>query len=361
LPMKLNGFNTTDSLSKTQLLMIKACIAKSASGHSAAVREWEATVVMNEMDYRCLRLVPFFMHKNKQWGIATLHDKRLKVIYKYWWLKTQHTFNQLKVVNATLLKHGIQPIVIKGASIMSFYVLPELRSMADFDVLIRPAEIKKALEILKTIGYEADKAKEPLLFKHFGLITAFSHSFDFTHSLTGTRLDLHWKFGSLCSKQFNEKLMQNLESYSLLPGALKPSIEYEVFMIIIHAVVNRQMDNLNWIVDIALLNSKENKNFWDKARKLAVLEKKEHLFDYGCYILLQHGVYAPIPGNVNAKVDMLTFTSGVKLPKMKLYATLFKNLRINIKYRFPNTGFFVKSYQAIRFARYRAITKNARK
>src|SRR5690606_2843525 len=118
---------------------------------------WEEQVVIDEIDFSSSRLIPFFYHGNQQFGIDSKHDNRLKIIYKHWWLRTQHISHELRKVHTALIEAGVNAVVIKGASIKMHYEREELRPMADFDLLVHPLDFKKALYLIKGLGYSPHK------------------------------------------------------------------------------------------------------------------------------------------------------------------------------------------------------------
>jgi Uncharacterised nucleotidyltransferase len=328
-------------------LILRTCLSDSPERQLSLVKEWENQVVMDDMPYDSMRLVPLFLYKNQLASIQTKHDNRLKIIYKHWWLKTQHILNQLKKVHSALRDNGINAIVIKGASIMTYYERPELRPMADFDLLIQPAEMTAALEILVEMGYVPNKFMSVILNKDPSLTMEFYHAIECTHSTTGTKIDVHWRVGSLCSLAFTAHLRSNLTTCEIIPYATKPQLAYEVFMTIVHAMMYGEKDNLNWIIDISLFNLKPLD--WAKARELAVDENKQDLFDYGCFILLNNGVDAPRPERViKPRIIVYYLNEEKNTFWVKLYATKLSNFFLYLKYLFPYSGLSTKSYYTLK-------------
>jgi hypothetical protein len=329
-------------------LILRACLSNSPDMRLALVREWEQNVVMDDMEYDSMRLVPLFLYKNQQAGIETKHDNRLKIVYKHWWLKTQHILNQMKIVHAAFKGKGIDAIVIKGASIMTYYERPELRPMGDFDLLVRPGELTEALKILVEMGYVPDKFIEIILNKNPALTIEFEHGIECIHTITGTKVDLHWRVGSFCSTTFTEQLRLNLTDCETIPHATKPQLAYEVFMTIIHAVMYGEKDNMNWVIDISLLNLTPVD--WAEARTLAVDEDKQDLFDYGCIILLNNGVNAPRPLKViKPKTINVNYLNKEKKPFWaKLYAEKLTHFFLYLKYLFPYSSVTYKFYYGLK-------------
>ena len=80
---------------------------------------------------------------------------------------------------------------------------------------------------------------------------------------------------------------------------------YEIFMLVIHAVESKNRDNLNWIIDAAMINNVATGTYWQEARKLAVAEKKENLFDYGCSLLISLDIDVPDPEKVKKPIGAI--------------------------------------------------------
>ncbi len=324
--MKLKNFDSIAHLSPTQEFMIKACLATSKVDREKAVRLWEENVIMDDLDFSSSRLVPYFLNGNQNNGITTKYDKRLKIIYKHWWLRMQHINHQLQVVCKTLSEAGIDVVIIKGASIKEHYDRDELRPMADFDLLVPRNRLFEAIDVVKSLDYVAHKNSKAQLENMTNLYMEFNHGFYHEHKQTGTQVDLHWKIGSFCSNEFTENLWLHLQSSDGVSNAKKPQLAYEVFMIIVHAVVAKSKDNLSWIIDIAIINKKYNHSFWKEARKLAIAESKVHLFDYGCSILASLGIYAPLYGSNKEPKEVLIPI----IPELKRRVSLIQLLYIRI-------------------------------
>jgi hypothetical protein len=360
--MKLKNFDRIDNLTLIQHLIIRVCLTTNKEEREKIIRDWEEQVIINDLDFSSSRLIPIFFHGNQQYGTTTRYDKRLNVIYKHWWLRTQHISHQLTRVHKALFDAGIQVIVIKGASIKMHYKREELRPMADFDLLIHPADLKKAFQIIKSLGYLSNRLSEVYWEKNENIFLDFHHAISFKNQNNDTQIDLHWRVGSRCSTQFTNQLWLHLEDYKNVPNAHRPQLAYEVFMILIHAVDSDSRDNLNWIIDIAVINEKADHSFWDEARKLAVDEKKEDLFDYACSILIQLGIYAPAPKTFK-KPRTLAITPPEYWQQMnyiKILQIKIQNIRYTINRLFPYSNAFIKLYQMTRLIHFYFIIRSFR-
>lgn len=357
--MKSVPSDPIDNLSVVQTMLVRACLAENREARAGYVRAWEEQVQIADLDFSSSRLIPYLLHKNQQDNIKCLHDKRLKVIYKYWWLRTQHIAHQLSLVHAAFRANGIDVAVIKGASITQYYERAELRPMSDFDLLVPVQQLPQAIDTLRKLDFIPDSPEPACFKKKQGLLLDFGHAVFCANRNNDTFIDLHWKIGSNCTKRFTGALWNNLVPYPALQAARKPALAYEVFMILIHAADMANRDNLNWIVDMASLQKAMNGSVWQEARQLAVDEKKEDLFDYACSILLQFGISAPDPG-------------AVKVPKRLFYKTLsgsgfiqwvcngprtVKNLMYIVDRLYPYAPVWEKCHQLIRNVRFVFVSR----
>ncbi|MCD0486846.1 nucleotidyltransferase family protein [Pedobacter sp. MC2016-14] len=349
--MRSEDFNNLDKLEPAQQALVKACLSNEPKALEGALRQWEKLVVMDDLSFSAMRLIPLFYHKIQEAGLSSSYEKRLKVIYKHWWLKTQHILNQVKTVNQALQQQGIKPILIKGISLLAYYDKAELRPMADFDLLIKPNEISSTIQTLKILGYQPKLKTESILSKYPKLVTDFTHSIECVHTLTGTELDLHWRIGSSSSYPFTAALRNNLESFPGWPAAQKPKVAFEVYMIIIHAVMYGAEDNLNWMIDIQQINSKTDQSFWPAARQLALAEKKEELFDYGCHLLQLNGIYSGPQLREGKRIQKITIFKDQSIQQFssfKLTTLKIKNVYLILKYLYPHKSTLYKIYQGFR-------------
>lgn len=360
--MRSDNSNSIGNLTKAQQLLIRSCLTTSREEREEAVRSWEDEVIIEDLDFRSCRLVPYLLHGNQQLGVTTRHDNRLKTLYKYWWLRTQHIAHQLKIVHKALSDAEIETIVIKGASLKLHYERNELRPMADFDLVVHPADLPKALRIVKELGYEPLRSMEDHFRKYPGLFLDFNYAITCTHPKNNCQLDLHWRIGSHCSSKFSELIWFHLDDYALIPGAKKPQLAYEVFMLIIHAADSDNRDNLNWIIDMAVINKTAGQPFWEEARNLAIAERKEDLFAYGCSVLISSGIEAPDPGTVR-KPKGTTSTATEHRQHMnavQLFRTRMINIVYGVKRLFPDAGILGQLYQIVRSVAYLITFKRSR-
>ena len=350
------------SLTPAQNILLKACLSVSKEERLRYVTEWDEQVAIHDLDFSSSRLIPYFFYRNQQDGIVSRHENRIKIIYKHWWLRTQHINHEMKKVVEKLSENGIEAVGIKGASIRTYYEKDELRPMADFDLLVSPENLQPAIEVIKKLKYLPNKRMVPASDIGRQIFFDFDHALSFSHQENDTQADLHWKIGAMCSWQFTEHMLNHLEAFETLPNVKKPSLAHEVLMIIIHAVASDSKDNLNWIIDIAVINESAGHSFWTEARELAVAEKKEDLFDYGCSILIKMGVYAPDPGEIAKPRYLLRMTpeERIDMPLNRVAYIRIHNMIIQVNRLYPHASAGTRVYYFTRWLRYYFISKNTK-
>jgi hypothetical protein len=346
-------------LSPAQHFLLQACIAKTPEAREQAARRWEQEVVMEDLDFSSSRLIPYFYYQNQRDGRITAHDKRIKILYKHWWLRTQHIEHQLKAVLTAFTAAGIPTMVIKGASIVHHYPLHELRPMADFDVLVKREDFEKAYALTKELGYYSTTFPDSKSRAFQEMFLNMQHAASCTHRENDTQMDLHWRIGSRCSMGFTQDVWKNAISLPNAVHASMPSLAYEFFLIIIHAIDSGSRDNLNWIVDVALICRNSSPTIWEEARNLAVAEKKEDMFDYGCSILVQMGVEAPQPRKVRKPktIIFLTHEERKSISFLTFFQIKIHNLSIYLDRLFPNDSIWVKGHYLFQRIQYFQLRK----
>lgn len=89
-----------------------------------------------------------------------LPDEKLMTAFKSRMLATVTTctkqYAEFTAVNRLMRDNGITFIGLKGCVLRNMYPVPELRTMGDFDVLVKEADLSKIREIFLERGYEIE-------------------------------------------------------------------------------------------------------------------------------------------------------------------------------------------------------------
>ena len=71
---------------------------------------------------------------------------------------TSRQYNEFLRMSKIFSNNDIKIVVLKGGFIRRIYLPPELRTMGDFDILVKKADINRAAQVLKKEGYDINKA-----------------------------------------------------------------------------------------------------------------------------------------------------------------------------------------------------------
>lgn len=276
-------------------LTVRLCLATDQKIASGLVQRWNEEIDIDTISFGIMRLLPLVYDQITRFDLVSPHDKRLKVVYKFWWIAYQHRSNQLYQVHALLSEHGIPMMIIKGAGLIDYYDNPVHRPMADIDIIVPAKDHSRALDLLLnnhwTHEYPERDKYDSLAIK-LGLDAP--HGIPLVNTITDTKLDLHRRIGSQTSNQVTDWVWASAVPSAGLPGLNKPAIHMELLMVVVHAVMSRFNGNLNWLIDLARLQKKVTDADWDRALKAATAEKKADIFIYGCHLASQYGISIPI-------------------------------------------------------------------
>ena len=332
-------------------LMLEVILEKDQESGFTKSRQWDEEVIIDDIDYGVMKLVPLYLRKIKEIGYQTVYEKRLKVLYKYWWLKTIKNLDRLKEVVDALVNHGKEVMLIKGVPVLTYYDDNVLRPMADLDILVRKEAVLDAIHILEEMGWQStDGAFLERLRKSPGLCMDFKHSIELEHTKEKTKMDLHWKVGNYASWELTAHVWENAQPSPQLPAAKAPDLSDLLAMAVLHSVDSESKHHYNWIVDIAKLDPMLTGQVWENARDLSKSELKQNWFDYGCVILHRFGVKTPIDTKVQqAPIGRLKKQEfGKKLNLPKYFWKKIENNLIILAINFPHDRGVKKIYRLFR-------------
>jgi hypothetical protein len=324
-------------------LTVRLCLAEDKPLAGDLLQRWNEDIDIDTMSFGIMRLVPLIHHQITRFGLSSPHEKRLKVIYKFWWVAYQHRGNQLQQVHTLLGDHGIPMMIIKGAGLIDYYENPVHRPMADIDVLVPTTDHSKALDLLLNnlwVLEYPESYKGNLLTTKLGLDAP--HGVSLINTITDTKLDLHRRIGSNTSNQVSDWVWSSAVPSVSLPGLNKPAIHLELLMIVVHAVMASFNDNLNWLVDLAHLQKRLTEEDWERALEAAMAERKADIFLFGCHLARQYGISIPtwLP---DAETPNFKIPSGpVRKPSIAWIKRVNSALYFTVHHRHPSRALPLK-------------------
>jgi hypothetical protein len=355
--MRVNTEELNGQLAWKMLLVI---LSKDTDEVKRLAVSWDKDVILDDIDYGIMKLIPLYFKKLKESGIISIYDKRLKVLYKYWWLKTLKNLDRLREVLEILSHENKEVMVIKGASLLSFYTEEVMRPMADFDLLVRKDQVIHTLQLLEKEGWEiADSFFYKNLLRAPELCMDFRHSIELVHPAEITKLDLHWKVGNYSSWELTEQVWNNSGPSDQFHEAKIPSTPYRLVMGILHSVDSESKDHYNWIIDVAKMIPFLSQADWEFARNCAVSEKKSEWFDYAMFLLKNAGLEVPqvevVSWSPKGRLAKSDFGSRINLPRY-LLKKFQNNMRI-LNINFPHDSVALRAKRMLHRLRFFSLNR----
>ena len=216
------------------LYILDLCLCKTKDEFVKLWKYVELLDNLDELDGRGARLVPYLISILKTHNIKSKHNKRLNVINKYWWFKTNIIINELKKTCIALDKINIKPVLVKGVSLYANYDKVEYRPMSDIDMLVDFKDIIPAIKELKKLGYNDSLESIKIIQKHPKLSYEFNHHAYLFNEEKNVALELHWNLNHLIDQDLFNLMMNDLKEHKLIKNALIPNVEFEFYLSIIH-------------------------------------------------------------------------------------------------------------------------------
>jgi hypothetical protein len=85
---------------------------------------------------------------------------RVKGIYRHTWSKNQVLLDDLRGTAAAFERAGVEPLVVGGAARLAYYPELGLRTLTEFELLVRDDEVERAL---RAVGWSGDVVPERVL------------------------------------------------------------------------------------------------------------------------------------------------------------------------------------------------------
>ena len=112
---------------------------------------------------------------------------RFKGVYRRTWYENQMLFHAMTDVLRAFGGAGIPTILLKGAAlVLQYYGDYGLRSMEDFDILVPPDQARRAVAVLRDLGFTPQWDNRP-----DEEVLTTRHGWDFQND-AGWLVDLHW-------------------------------------------------------------------------------------------------------------------------------------------------------------------------
>ncbi|KGK91414.1 hypothetical protein DP73_03900 [Desulfosporosinus sp. HMP52] len=204
--------------------------------------------------------------------------------------------NGLKIAWELLKANDVMAISVKGIAIREVYPQPELRNMGDVDLLIHEQDMQKSIDLLSTLGYQANlmNMKDPE-YMHIAMYKKDSFPIELHRTLWHPKHMKKINNRNWCNHIWENYRLLNVEGFEI--SAL--SHEDELINLVVHLARNLKDNtaNLQQLCDLAFfLNKNQDFMNFDYIDKIM---KSMNLWTYYQYLLKTCDMFLGLKISVN--------------------------------------------------------------
>lgn len=231
------------------------------------------TIDPDKLDASTTTLLPLIQPKLTHVETSPL-AKLCQIQYRKVWIHNELQLQRTKIILSELVKDGIRPILLKGAALLyQYYVDAGIRFMSDVDLLVKPSEYKRAVEIVLEFGFQPRTI-------HFPAVSLeFTKGVSFYHPRWKNFLDLHcrlfncWIQESITEEYFNAAQSIELEASGKSIHCLTLCPTDQFFHVCSHGQIAGEHLHFRWVAD-ALTIIENEKNLFDWKRLVHIAEQQ---------------------------------------------------------------------------------------
>lgn len=243
------------------------------AGERAAAAEawaaWQSAHALDDVSWRTMRLLAAVIGRLDRLGIAAIDQPRLQGIRRYCWSNGQTKLARALPSLRALQAAGIELLVLKGgAAFAAGDATPADRYVGDVDLLVRPADADRALDLLAGQGWGPQSGGSIARVK--GRHMPRHHAVNLARGKDG-ELDLHWSFllQNRCAGD-DEALWAAAEPASLSGLALRcPAPPWRLLQALTQGAQWASGNAADWAIDALVLLRRADLDWTRFAREVA--------------------------------------------------------------------------------------------
>lgn len=262
-----------------------------------ARREWDEWRLqggtLDALDPQAQTVLPKLYRRLSAMSIDDPDMARLKGTYRHRWCENVDGLRIARPALSLLEGAGIETMVLKGAALMIAYGRdPGARPMGDVDIVVKPGDARRALELLLKAGYTSTYLAEPV--GALGVRRSINMG---APAMDGMTIDLHWS--TLPSPDASHSVFQRARPAALLGiPTLVPSPTDLLLSVITHGT-NWYPQPVRWVLDSTyLLSCASQEVDWE----LLVQRARHHRYAWQVGLALdalEQDYGAPIPPGIS--------------------------------------------------------------
>jgi hypothetical protein len=239
-------------------------VAAFARGERAvrAWQEWSEGRDLSALDATEMRLLAPVFHNLRACGVADAEIAPVvKQMARSMWVRTRLMLREAAATVALLSAHDLDSVLLKGAALVAGgYCDAGARPMADFDLLVTPADLPRAAALLASAGWQAERPLDRRMMR-------YRHAVLFEKPDRGC--DLHWwPLWESRDAKADARFRGDAEEATLdgVPVRI-PRAEHQLLHVIVHGTRAFDATLVRWIGDA-----------------LAVLRTRGAAFDWALFV-----------------------------------------------------------------------------
>ena len=289
-----------------QELLLKAALFENSSA-VAAWQDWKRSVQMKNIFDAEIRLFPLVYHNLQKLQYTDELTGFLKTAHRTAHRNTQFRLQTTEDIITNFKDNGLRTILLKGAALgIVYYDSTALRPMADIDLLIKPADFPKALEILRSQDWRPQD-------KNLSVLVEIIHACQFKHD-GGDELDLHWRLMRDCWNADKNDIFWEaavpLNLNSLTAETLCPTDQ--LFHTCCHGARYNSISPIRWVADALMILRPPFEIDWQRLYDLGKIYGL-NLYSYYALRYLREVFNAPVSEDYLRQAKE---TSNTRLEKM---------------------------------------------
>lgn len=286
------------------------------SGETAidAWQTWQKNADLKSLDEGSARLLALLYKNLSSLGVKHPLMEEVKQLYDRTWMKNQYAVYQLANLLKAFQSAGIEALLLKGMALTLFYYQDfGVRSMNDYDLVVKANQVKEAIEVLAKMGWDGED-EDPLQKMKVVHASAFRNA-------KGQHLDLHWHIMHECCTTAADNAFWSdavIKDVRELPvRILSPA--HQLIHVCVHGAKWDAIPPIRWVADaMAVLALAGDKLNWEDLMSFAL----EYRLTYPLKETLQYlseTFNAPIPA------DIISRLGGIPISSVEKYEFHYRN------------------------------------
>lgn len=229
-----------------QQKLIQACAAPPDIARTAW-QLWRAESDLERVDSASRRLLLWVYHRRDELGLSAEDAAALEPRYRQVWLRNQVLLNRATQIVSSLQASGISCLLLKGlALLVEVYQDEGGRYLEDFDLLVHPEDVERAIYLLNVLGWKTAFPDE--------VSTQKCHAHGFSNA-EGFSCDLHWHLMWRPHAQVDETPLWLAKRPIRIRDepAFTLSVEHLLLHLCVHGMSWETVPPIRWILDVHLL------------------------------------------------------------------------------------------------------------